>query len=79
MNGWGICMHISYIIQGCTHVFHGLYLPYDVLQYCWIKPAATEPQKASGPKRRALLSTVKGKAFRIGIYIYFSCFSQCYI
>ncbi|KAM7415968.1 hypothetical protein PAMA_018168 [Pampus argenteus] len=34
-------------------------------EYCWIKPAATEPQKASGPRRRALLSTVKGKAFRI--------------
>ncbi|XP_030593653.1 centrosomal protein of 78 kDa [Archocentrus centrarchus] len=34
--------------------------------YCWIKPAATEPQKASSPRRRALSSTVKGKAaFRI--------------
>ncbi|XP_070690241.1 centrosomal protein of 78 kDa [Pempheris klunzingeri] len=35
-------------------------------EYCWIKPAATEPQRASGPRRRALPSTVKGKAtFRI--------------
>ncbi|XP_044053857.1 centrosomal protein of 78 kDa [Siniperca chuatsi] len=35
-------------------------------EYCWIKPAATEPQRASGPKRRALPSTVRGKAtFRI--------------
>ncbi|XP_062272729.1 centrosomal protein of 78 kDa isoform X2 [Scomber scombrus] len=34
-------------------------------EYCWIKPDATEPQKASGPQRRTLLSTVKGKTFRI--------------
>uniref|UniRef100_A0A3Q0R9P7 Centrosomal protein 78 n=1 Tax=Amphilophus citrinellus TaxID=61819 RepID=A0A3Q0R9P7_AMPCI len=53
----------------------GLCLPFAFLQYCWIKPAATEPQKASSPRRRALSSTVKGKAaFRIGICIHFSCF-----
>ncbi|XP_029296648.1 centrosomal protein of 78 kDa [Cottoperca gobio] len=35
-------------------------------EYCWIKPAASEPQRASGPKRRALPSTVRGKTtFRI--------------
>ncbi|KAM9361111.1 centrosomal protein of 78 kDa [Symphorus nematophorus] len=35
-------------------------------EYCWIKPAATEPQRDSGPKRRALPSTVRGKnTFRI--------------
>ncbi|XP_059193851.1 centrosomal protein of 78 kDa [Centropristis striata] len=35
-------------------------------EYCWIKPAATETQRAFGPKRRALLSTVRGKnTFRI--------------
>ncbi|XP_068560181.1 LOW QUALITY PROTEIN: centrosomal protein of 78 kDa [Cebidichthys violaceus] len=35
-------------------------------EYCWIKPAASEPQRASGPKRRALPGTVRGKtAFRI--------------
>ncbi|XP_045891778.1 centrosomal protein of 78 kDa isoform X1 [Micropterus dolomieu] len=35
-------------------------------EYCWIKPAATEPQGVSGPKKRALPSTVRGKAtFRI--------------
>ncbi|XP_042276662.1 centrosomal protein of 78 kDa [Thunnus maccoyii] len=34
-------------------------------EYCWIKPDAAEPQKASGPKRQTLLSTVKGKALRI--------------
>uniref|UniRef100_A0A3B5ANR2 Centrosomal protein 78 n=1 Tax=Stegastes partitus TaxID=144197 RepID=A0A3B5ANR2_9TELE len=45
--------------------------------YCWIKPATTEPQRTSGPKRRALPSTVRGKAtFRIGICIYASCFSH---
>ncbi|KAI3372713.1 hypothetical protein L3Q82_023181, partial [Scortum barcoo] len=37
-------------------------------EYCWIKPAATEPQRASGPKRRALSSTVRGKTtLRIGM------------
>ncbi|XP_056267090.1 centrosomal protein of 78 kDa-like [Pseudoliparis swirei] len=30
-------------------------------EFCWIKPAASEPQKASGPKRRALPGTVRGK------------------
>ncbi|XP_031712621.1 centrosomal protein of 78 kDa isoform X2 [Anarrhichthys ocellatus] len=35
-------------------------------EYCWIKPAASEPQRASGPKRRALPGTVRGKTtFRI--------------
>ncbi|XP_019125294.2 centrosomal protein of 78 kDa isoform X3 [Larimichthys crocea] len=35
-------------------------------EYCWIKPAATEPQRVPGPKRRALPGTVRGKAaFRI--------------
>ncbi|XP_033474863.2 centrosomal protein of 78 kDa [Epinephelus lanceolatus] len=35
-------------------------------EYYWIKPAASEPQRASGPKRRALPSTVRGKTtFRI--------------
>ncbi|XP_076588077.1 centrosomal protein of 78 kDa isoform X2 [Chaetodon auriga] len=35
-------------------------------EYCWIKPAATEPQRASGPMRRTLPSAVRGKAtFRI--------------
>ncbi|XP_063345712.1 centrosomal protein of 78 kDa isoform X1 [Pelmatolapia mariae] len=38
-------------------------------EYCWIKPAASEPQRASGPRRRALPSTVRGKAaFRIVIW-----------
>ncbi|XP_008292287.1 centrosomal protein of 78 kDa [Stegastes partitus] len=38
-------------------------------EYCWIKPATTEPQRTSGPKRRALPSTVRGKAtFRIGTH-----------
>ncbi|XP_019125293.2 centrosomal protein of 78 kDa isoform X2 [Larimichthys crocea] len=37
-------------------------------EYCWIKPAATEPQRVPGPKRRALPGTVRGKAaFRIGM------------
>ncbi|XP_054466755.1 centrosomal protein of 78 kDa [Anoplopoma fimbria] len=35
-------------------------------EYCWIKPAASEPQRASVPKRRALPGTVRGKTtFRI--------------
>uniref|UniRef100_A0A7N6C0K4 Centrosomal protein 78 n=1 Tax=Anabas testudineus TaxID=64144 RepID=A0A7N6C0K4_ANATE len=35
-------------------------------EYCWIKPAATETQRASGPKRAALPSTNRGKTtFRI--------------
>ncbi|XP_073323299.1 centrosomal protein of 78 kDa [Pagrus major] len=35
-------------------------------EYCWINPAATEPQRASGPKRRALPSAARGKTtFRI--------------
>ncbi|XP_078107185.1 centrosomal protein of 78 kDa isoform X2 [Sander vitreus] len=35
-------------------------------EYCWIKPAASEPQRTSGPKRRALPSTARGKTtFRI--------------
>lgn len=57
-------------------VFVSMCLPYALLQYCWIKPAASEPQRACGPRRRALPSTVRGKAaFRIGIYVYihFSC------
>ncbi|XP_004547143.2 centrosomal protein of 78 kDa [Maylandia zebra] len=38
-------------------------------EYCWIKPAASEPQRASGPRRRALPSTVRGKAaFRIATH-----------
>uniref|UniRef100_UPI0037E8D4FF centrosomal protein of 78 kDa n=1 Tax=Semicossyphus pulcher TaxID=241346 RepID=UPI0037E8D4FF len=31
-------------------------------EYCWIKPAATEPQRATGPRRRPLPITVRGKA-----------------
>ncbi|KAM3610577.1 uncharacterized protein V6R79_005997 [Siganus canaliculatus] len=31
-------------------------------EYCWIKPAATEPQRTAVPKRRVLPGTVKGKA-----------------
>ncbi|KAK5909705.1 hypothetical protein CesoFtcFv8_003612 [Champsocephalus esox] len=35
-------------------------------EYCWIKPAASEPQRASAPKRRAVPSTARGKTtFRI--------------
>uniref|UniRef100_A0A4W6C6K1 Centrosomal protein 78 n=1 Tax=Lates calcarifer TaxID=8187 RepID=A0A4W6C6K1_LATCA len=35
-------------------------------EYCWIKPATTEPQRAPGPKKRSLPSLVRGKgAFRI--------------
>ncbi|KAM8761318.1 centrosomal protein of 78 kDa [Acanthopagrus schlegelii] len=35
-------------------------------EYCWINPAATETQRASGPKRRALPSCSRGKStFRI--------------
>ncbi|XP_029961613.1 centrosomal protein of 78 kDa isoform X2 [Salarias fasciatus] len=35
-------------------------------EYCWIKPPSAEPQKASGPKRRAPSSTARGAAtFRI--------------
>ncbi|XP_032371519.1 centrosomal protein of 78 kDa isoform X3 [Etheostoma spectabile] len=30
-------------------------------EYCWIKPAASEPKRTSGPKRRALPSTARGK------------------
>ncbi|XP_068461306.1 centrosomal protein of 78 kDa [Clinocottus analis] len=30
-------------------------------EYCWIKPAASQPQKASCPKRRALPGSVRGK------------------
>uniref|UniRef100_A0A3P8TS93 Centrosomal protein 78 n=1 Tax=Amphiprion percula TaxID=161767 RepID=A0A3P8TS93_AMPPE len=38
-------------------------------EYCWIKPATTEPSKTSGPKRRALPSTLRGKAaFRIATH-----------
>lgn len=56
-------MRASYLLQTCAH---GLYLLYIVLQYCWIKPAAAEPRRASGPKRRAPPSAVRGKAtFRI--------------
>uniref|UniRef100_A0A8C2X989 Centrosomal protein 78 n=1 Tax=Cyclopterus lumpus TaxID=8103 RepID=A0A8C2X989_CYCLU len=51
--------------EGCTCMMP-LCLPHVVLQFCWIKPAASEPQKASGPKRRALPGTVRGKTtFRI--------------
>ncbi|XP_028271148.1 centrosomal protein of 78 kDa isoform X2 [Parambassis ranga] len=32
------------------------------LEYQWIKPATTEPQRFSGPKRRAPASKVRGKA-----------------
>ncbi|XP_042344349.1 centrosomal protein of 78 kDa isoform X2 [Plectropomus leopardus] len=35
-------------------------------EYCWIKPATSEPQRAAGPKRRALPSAIRGKTtFRI--------------
>uniref|UniRef100_A0A671UA24 Centrosomal protein 78 n=1 Tax=Sparus aurata TaxID=8175 RepID=A0A671UA24_SPAAU len=35
-------------------------------EYCWINPAATETQRASGPKRRTLPSCSRGKTtFRI--------------
>ncbi|GAA6227436.1 centrosomal protein of 78 kDa [Lates japonicus] len=38
----------------------------ESLEYCWIKPATTEPQRAPGPKKRSLPSSVRGKAtFRI--------------
>ncbi|XP_034548358.1 centrosomal protein of 78 kDa [Notolabrus celidotus] len=30
-------------------------------EYCWIKPEATEPQRAPGPRRRSLPITVRGK------------------
>ncbi|XP_075875633.1 centrosomal protein of 78 kDa isoform X2 [Nelusetta ayraudi] len=37
-------------------------------QYVWINPAATEPQRASGPKRRAAPGAVRGKApLKIGL------------
>ncbi|KAM6931366.1 centrosomal protein of 78 kDa [Xenentodon cancila] len=31
-------------------------------EYCWIKPEITEYQRVSGPKKRAIPSTVRGKA-----------------
>ncbi|XP_074527190.1 centrosomal protein of 78 kDa isoform X2 [Halichoeres trimaculatus] len=31
-------------------------------EYCWIKPAATEPQRASAPRRHSLPVTVRGKS-----------------
>ncbi|XP_068995186.1 centrosomal protein of 78 kDa [Embiotoca jacksoni] len=38
-------------------------------EYCWIKPATTEPQRAPGSKRRPLPSTGRGKTtFRIATH-----------
>lgn len=80
MNGHGQSPEVSFWEKYSRGALGGVFvcmcLPYVVLQYCWIKPAASEPQRASGPRRRALPSTVRGKAaFRIGIYVYihFSC------
>lgn len=77
MNGHGQSPEVSFWEKysggriALGGVFVCMCLPYVVLQYCWIKPAASEPQRASGPRRRALPTTVRGKAaFRIGIYVY---------
>lgn len=51
-----------------------LYLLDILSQYVWINPAATEPQRASGPKRRAAPGAVRGKApLKIGMWA-FLCF-----
>uniref|UniRef100_A0A3Q3WI24 Uncharacterized protein n=1 Tax=Mola mola TaxID=94237 RepID=A0A3Q3WI24_MOLML len=43
-----------------------------LLTYCWIKPAATEPQRASGLMRRTLPSAIRTKStFRIGMCAFF--------
>lgn len=67
---WVVHLHACFI-QICAHCFY----IYVVLQYCWIKPAATEPQRASGPTRRALPCAVRGKAtFRISMFMHFFLF-----
>lgn len=57
-----------------TRPYWCLYLLNILSQYVWINPATTEPQRASGPKRRAAPGAVRGKApLKIGMWA-FSCF-----
>uniref|UniRef100_A0A8D3CXA9 Centrosomal protein of 78 kDa n=1 Tax=Scophthalmus maximus TaxID=52904 RepID=A0A8D3CXA9_SCOMX len=66
-----VCTYIFFmldvLIKSCAHFFfNGLNLSNVALQYCWIKPATTEPQRAPGPKKQLLPTAVRRKAtFRI--------------